>query len=79
MFDETLQRYHVRTKLCEGAGENSTIIFAPSNDDGELYIAIEDWIYQYTEQLTGDRMGTILSEVIMDMLWSNLVISPVTE
>lgn len=79
MYDETLQRFYVRTRLCDGVDEISTIIMAPSNDDGELYAAIGGWIYQYTEQLVGDFMGTTYAETVMDMLWSNLVILPLSE
>lgn len=86
MYNETLQRFHVRTKLCDGVDEISTIITAPSNDDGELYAAIEDWMHDYVEQLMEHYTGTYtvvskttMTETIMDMLWSNLVVLPLKE
>lgn len=84
MFDETLQRFHVRTKLCDGVDEISTIITDSSNGYGELYMGIEDWIYDYTEWLMEHYTGTealkeTMAETIMDMLWSNLVILPLKE
>lgn len=86
MYDETLQRFHVRTKLCDGVDEISTIIMAPSNDDDELRAAIDDWIYEYVEQLMEHYTGTYtvvskttMTETLMDMLWSNLVVLPLSE